>query len=186
MQNRTQLKDWIVIKEEKTLKTQLFDLYDQTLQGHNGEIRNYTVVKRRPTVSVIPITEKKEIYIVGQERYLLEKFCWEVMAGFVEEGEDILEAAKRELKEETGIEGKSWKKFAELEMSATAIKGTSHLFVVSDLTLGKATPDEGEYIILKKVPLKKALDMVLKGQFPSAVSTAAILLLDKMIEENKL
>ena len=111
----------------------------------------------------------------------LAPYCLPV-AGFIEEGEDPVTAAKRELKEETGLEGRVWQKIATLEMSATAVKGTSHIFIVKDLILGKATPDEGEYITLKKVPLKKAVDMVLNGQFVSAVSTAAILLVDTLIE----
>lgn len=180
------MKDWNVIEEKKILEADLFDIYKQKMRGKSGELREYTVVKRMPTISVIPITEDGHIYIVGQERYLLERFNWELMAGFVDKGEDVLTAAKRELKEETGLSAKVWKKIAEIEMSATAVRATSHMFVAKELEIGKPQPEEGEYITVKKVTIKKAVDMVTKGEVISAVSMAGILLVDRLLKEGKI
>ncbi len=177
---------WKITKEEKLLTTQLFDVFKQNVIGPQNYQKDYIVVKRKPTVSVIPLTEDNHIYLVGQERYLLGKFAWELMAGYVEEGEDPLTTAKRELKEETGIVAKSWKKLAQLQMSATGIRAVSHLFLARDLQLSSSDPQEGEFLTVKKVSLPLALDYVLKGKITNSVSMAGILLVDKLIRLKKI
>lgn len=168
---------WKIVSEEEILSADLFKVYSQHIVGPNSLKRTYSVVRRKSTVCVLPITDKREIILVGQERYLLNQYTWELTAGFIEEGEEPLAAAKRELKEETGIEAKKWKKLTSYEMSSTGIKATSHVFIASNLTYGEPAPEESEEIDVKKVSMKSVKKMISTGQIKSAVSVAAILLL---------
>lgn len=174
------MNHWKIDDEKEILKARVFSVYRQAVTTPDNLKKEYIVVKRRPTVSVIPYTDDGYIYLVGQERYLLGKFAWELMAGFVEEGEKPLSAAGRELKEETGIEAAHWQKLAELEMSATGIRAVSYIYLARGLKFGQASPDETEFLSLKKVTLKEAVEEVLNGKINNSVSSIGILMLDKL------
>lgn len=180
------MKVWTIKSEKEILSADLFKVYDQHLVGPDNIERIYKIVRRRPTVSVIPLTEDNEIYLVGQDRPLLEKFSWALMAGFIDEGESPEEAAQRELKEEIGLEASHWRKLAEIETAASVVKSTSHLYIASTLIEGKSNPDEGEHLTVKKVKLSEAVEDVLEGKINTAISIAGILLADKLIQTKQL
>src|SRR5699024_9915410 len=115
------------------------------------------------------------IYLVGQYRYPLEKYSWELPEGGCPEGESPLEAAKRELLEEAGVKAKHWELLMEIDMSNSITDEHCHTFLAKGLEKGQSNPEDTEELKVKKVPFEEALEMVLHGEITDAISVAAIL-----------
>ncbi len=172
--------------EKEVFKAKLFDVSEVGLKLKSGREVIHHVAKRRPTICVLPLTETNEIYLVSQYRYMLKKDSLELMAGFIDAGEDPLTAAKRELDEETGIKAKKWKELMAVDMSASVFDAVSYLFLAQDLEQGVAHPEEDEDITIIKMPLAQAVEKVITGQMTTTMSIIGILLLDKLIKEKKI
>ena len=110
----------------------------------------------------------------------------EAVAGHVNEGENLLQAAKRELKEEIGLSGSKWEKLAQIKVAGSVIKSSMSLFVVKDLEVGKPNPEEGEDIIVLKMSIHEALGKVMAGEIHISSAVIGILLLDKLRREGKI
>lgn len=176
---------WKILSQKRILDTGLFDV-DQLKIQHNDKIISHYVAKRRPAVSVFPITENFEIYLVSQYRYLLEKRTLEAMAGFMNKGESPLAAAKRELREETGLTATSWKELTKIEHAASAFRASAYLFLAKDLKQGDQEQDEDEDIMVIKLKLDDAVGKIMTGEINHAASMIGILLLDKLRREGKI
>ena len=174
------------LKEKPVLTTDLFTVNETTLTLDTGNTVVHHNIARRPTVIVFPLTPKYEIYLISQYRYLYKKKLLEVIAGFVEGGENPLTTARKELREEGGIEANQLEEFARLQLMASVVKATTHFFVARDLTVGIAHPEEDEDIELIKMPLSDAVAKVMSGEINTSSSVAGILLLDKLRKEKKL
>ncbi len=110
-----------IISSKPVLSAKLFDVNQLTIQFSNGNTAVHHIVDRHPTVCVLPLTDKYEVYFVKQYRYLLQKVTLELMAGFINEKESPLAAAKRELAEETGIQAIQWEELVTADLSASVI-----------------------------------------------------------------
>jgi 8-oxo-dGTP pyrophosphatase MutT (NUDIX family) len=126
-------------------------------------------------IAIVPIDEEGNTYLVGQYRYTIEEYSWEVVEGGGPLGEDPLESAKRELLEETGIKAKTWKKIGEMALSNSVSDEKAIMYVAKDLTFGEAEPEETEQLQVKKVPFEKVFEMTMNGKITDALSVAAIL-----------
>ncbi len=174
-----------IISQKTVLKTKLFNVKDLKIVLSTGSKKTHTIAERNSTISVFPLTDSYEIYLVSQYRYLLGKTSLEAVAGFIDKGETSLAAAKRELKEETGILANQWEELARIEMAASVFKGTAHLFLAKGLEIETARPEEGENITLVKMPLKRAVEKAMNGEINVSASIIGILLLDKLHKEKK-
>ncbi len=177
---------WKVASRKKLLKTKFFDVEEEKIILPNGTKHIYKTVVRKPVSMVIPLTENYEVYIIKQYRYLYNDYLTELVAGHVDDNESPLAAAKRELKEETGLTARHWEEIKRLEGSASVFKSRVHLFLAKDLEEGKSSPEEGEETELIKAPLKKVVEMVMNGQINTVSTMYAILLLDKLVKEKRL
>jgi 8-oxo-dGTP pyrophosphatase MutT (NUDIX family) len=152
---------WITVKEDQIIHP-------------DGKEGIYSVVERPDTVYIVAMTDRQEIYILGQYRYATQKFFWEVPGGGTEGG-DPLEAAKRELKEETGLEAKKWTKVGTNYILNGLLTDPAHIFLAQDLIQTEDHRKEEEGILeVKKVPLKTLLKMIESDQFQDAQSVAAV------------
>jgi len=129
-------------------------------------------------VGVIPIDDNNNTWIVGQYRYTLDQYSWEIPEGGCSIGEEPLAAIKRELKEETGLTAMSWEQILTIHTSNSVTDEVAYLFVARDLEMGIAQPEETEELVVRKLPFSKLVDMVHKGGVTDAMSVAAILKLD--------
>jgi 8-oxo-dGTP pyrophosphatase MutT (NUDIX family) len=123
---------------------------------------------------VVAIDADDRTVLVGQHRYTLDAYSWEIPEGGVPAGESALDGAKRELREETGIEAGSWRELCRMDLSNSITDERAVLFVATDLTLGEATPDPTEALDIRWVPFDEALAMTLDGRITDAMSVAAI------------
>ncbi|OGH18035.1 MAG: hypothetical protein A3F31_03810 [Candidatus Levybacteria bacterium RIFCSPHIGHO2_12_FULL_38_12] len=180
------MKKISIQSDKPVLQAKLFTVSEIKLSLPEGTKYSHIVARRYPTVCVFPITNVYEIYLVSQYRYLLEKETLESVAGFIDKGETTIEAAQRELKEETGIEALQFEEIARLDLSGSVFKAIVHLFLAKGLEFGKAQPEEDECIQLVKIPLTEAVKKVISGEISDASTVSGILLLETLRRQKNL
>jgi 8-oxo-dGTP pyrophosphatase MutT (NUDIX family) len=126
-------------------------------------------------IGVIAIDAEENTYLVGQYRFPLDRYSWEIPEGGCPEGTDWLTAAKRELKEETGFEARSWKEILRMDVSNSVSDEFAVVYVAQDLIAGEAEPEDTEQLSVQKMPFTQALEWVMEGKITDSISVAAIL-----------
>ncbi len=173
------------ILSSKTIhKAKLFSIKKLEVEVKPGVIHTHEVVQRNDTISVFPVTADNEVYLVSQYRYNFDKVTLEAMSGFVDPGETPLAAAKRELKEETGIVAREWKNFNNYHLAASVISTTNHLFLAWDLAQGIAQPMEDEEIEVVKLPLHQAIEKIMTGHINHSSTMIGLLMLEKILNKD--
>jgi 8-oxo-dGTP pyrophosphatase MutT (NUDIX family) len=153
---------WIQVREDRVIRP-------------DGEPGIYGVVHyKNIAVGVLPI-EEDHIYLVGQYRYPLQSYSWEIPEGGCPEGEEPLLAARRELKEETGLEARRWRRLGEAYLSNSVADEYAVWFVATGLVPGDWCPEGAERLSVRRVPLREALTMALDGEITDALSLLAIM-----------
>lgn len=148
---------------------------DQVINPGGGENTYGHVHFKKNAVAIVPIDDDGNTWIVGQDRYTLGEYSWEVPMGASEEGEDPLETAHRELKEETGLSARSMTRLMRLHTSNSVTDETGFVFVARDLQAGDTHFDEMEVLDVRKLPLEDVVTMICRGEMTDAISVAAIL-----------
>lgn len=126
-------------------------------------------------IGVIPVDENGNTWLVGQYRYPLDQFSWEIPEGGGALNIDPLSSAKRELQEETGISANEWSNIQQIHTSNSVSDEFGIIFLAKQLQYGKAQPDDNEELTVKKLPLQEALRMVIDGEITDSLSVAGIL-----------
>jgi 8-oxo-dGTP pyrophosphatase MutT (NUDIX family) len=130
---------------------------------------------RNIAVGVVPIDDDGNTWLVGQYRYPLDQYSWEIPEGGCPIGEQELEAAKRELKEETGLKAENWEELLRIHTSNSVSDERGVVFLAKNLTQGETDFEETEDLKIKKLPLSKAIQMVMDGEITDSISMAALL-----------
>ncbi|MCX6332201.1 MAG: NUDIX hydrolase [Bacteroidetes bacterium] len=126
-------------------------------------------------IGVIALDEQGNTYLVGQHRFVLDSYSWEITEGGCPEGTDYLETAKRELKEETGFEAKQWTEILRLHVSNSVSDEFAVVYVAQQLIAGESAPEDTEKLAIKKLPFAEAVQWVMEGKITDSISVAAIL-----------
>ncbi|QPH38470.1 NUDIX domain-containing protein [Pedobacter endophyticus] len=137
-------------------------------------------------LGILPLDEDYNTWLVGQYRYPLKAYSWEIPEGGGPFTEAPLESAKRELLEETGMSAKHWKEIQRLHLSNSVTDEHAIIYVATDLIQGIAMPEETEELVVKKIPFDAAYQMVLNGEITDSMSVAAILKAKLMILNGEL
>jgi len=172
-----------IISSKSVFKAKLFEVDELSIKYPTGRAVTHHLVKRDPTVVVFPITPKGEVYLVKQYRYMLKKITLEALAGFIDEGETPLQAAKRETKEEAGIQAGSWEEMIRMDMAGSVVDAPVHMFLAQDLEIGESAPEEDEDIEVVKMSLKEALQNVFSGEITTSATIAGLLMLEKLLKK---
>lgn len=140
----------------------------------------YGVVSyRHRAVGILPIDDEGYTWLVGQYRFPLRRYSWEIPEGGCPEGESTLAAAQRELREETGLCAANWVILGEADLSNSVSDESAILYLATGLTLKAPEPEGTEVLALQRLPFAVALQMALDGRITDAMSVVAILLYDK-------
>ena len=133
-------------------------------------------------LGIIPLDEDQNTWLVGQYRYTLDEYSWEIPMGGGSLDIPILESAKRELKEETGLSANKWTEICRIHTSNSVTDETGIAFLAQELTEGETEFEETEDLKVRKLPFKEAVAMCDKGEITDSLSVAAIYRLDRMLK----
>jgi len=139
-------------------------------ENHYGHVRFKNVA-----VAIIALDEHSNTWLVGQDRYTLGEYSWELPMGGAPLEEPPLNAAQRELAEETGIRATNWKELIRLHPSNSITDELGIAYVATDLSFGETEFEESEDLAIRKLPMADAIQMVLDGEITDAISAAALL-----------
>ncbi len=164
---------WIRVREDRVVRP-------------DGQPGIYGVVETRGATGVLALTEEMEVWLVGQYRYPMEAYSWEIIEGGTDPGETPLAAIQRELREEAGLEAERWAPLGgELHLSNCHSSERGWLFAAAGLRHVPAAPDGTEVLALRRVPFPEAVRMVMDGEIRDAMSIIAILTADRLLREGK-
>jgi 8-oxo-dGTP pyrophosphatase MutT (NUDIX family) len=131
---------------------------------------------KNKAIGIVALDKNDYTWLVGQYRYTLNEYSWEIPEGGGPLGRPLLESAKRELKEETGLTAKNWHLLMRLHTSNSVTDEEAFIFLAEDLEEGKNELEDTEAdLVVRKMPFKTAVDWVMNGEITDSLSVAAIL-----------
>ena len=137
-------------------------------------------------MGIIPLDEDMNTYLVGQYRFVLNQYSWEIPEGGGAFGVDPLESAKRELLEETGLKASRWTEIQRMHLSNSVTDELSIIYLAQDLQQFESEPEDTEQLMIKKVSFDEIYRMVCDGEITDSVTVAAVLKIRLMRLEGKI
>ena len=129
---------------------------------------------RNHAVAIVALDEEDRVALVGQWRYTLDAYSWELPEGGVPPDESALDGARRELREETGLVASEWREIARIAVSNSVTDELGTIFLATGLVQGKSAPDETEQLAVRWLPFDVALAMIDAGRITDLLSVAAL------------
>jgi 8-oxo-dGTP pyrophosphatase MutT (NUDIX family) len=145
-----------------------------------------TVHFKNLAIGIIPVDADLHTYLVGQYRFPIEEYSWEIPEGGGVLGVDPRASAERELREETGLIAKRWQKLVECDLSNSVSDERAIAFLAWDLIAGAASPEPTEELMVRRLPLAEAFKMVEAGEIRDALSVVALQAVQLLHVENRL
>ena len=134
---------------------------ERVINPRGGESEYGRIHFKHVAMGIIPLNNDLNTYLVDQWRYPLNAYSWEIPMGGGHLDEDALGSAKRELVEETGITAACWERLSKVHLSNWVSDEVGYIYLAKELTFGATQFDESEDLKIKKLPLKKAVEMCL-------------------------
>jgi len=137
-------------------------------------------------IGVLPVDEEGNVILVGQYRFPLDAYSWEIPEGGGPAGTPILESAQRELREECGMAAEHWIEIVGMDLSNSVSDERGTAFLAWGLSHGTAEPEDSEQLEVRRVPFREALERVKRGEIRDSLSVAAILRVALMAAQGEL
>lgn len=167
---------WTILSEEKKYSNRWIEVTEFDVLNPSGNKGIYGVVHfKNHAIGILPLDENLNTYLVGQYRFPLNEYSWEIPEGGCPLDEEEIEGAQRELLEETGLKAKHWQLILQMHLSNSVCDEKATIYVATGLSQHEAIPEETEQLVIKKLPFDEVYDMVKRGEITDAMSVAAIL-----------
>jgi len=178
---------WQIISEKPVYSNPWITLTEYDVINPSGGKGIYGKVHfKNLAIGIVPLDDEMNLWIVGQYRFTLNQYSWEIPEGGGLIGIEPVESAKRELIEETGLVAGKWTEILRMHLSNSITDEYSIIFLAQQLQMKKAMPEETEKLMVKKIPLTEAYTMVEQGIITDAMSVAAIQKIKLMINDGLL
>ena len=176
MTNTPEKNPWKMLSDKIVYDNPWIELHHQDVLNPHGKPGIYGLVHfKNLAIGIIPLDENNNTWIVGQFRYPLKQYSWEIPEGGGKMDVDPIESGKRELLEECGIIAKSWEKLIEIHLSNSATDEFAIIYVARDLSFTESEPEETEELKIKKIPFEDLFQMVMNNEITDAMTVAAVL-----------
>ena len=166
---------WTIISEKKVYNNKWINVTEYAVVNPSGGEGIYGKVHfKNLAVGIVALDDHEQLWLVGQYRFTLNQFSWEIPEGGAPVGTDPLESAKRELKEETGVYATDWKHLLSMHLSNSVSDELAIVYLATGLKEGEAAPEDTEDLYTRQVSLEEAWQMVENGIITDSMSVAAI------------
>jgi len=178
---------WTTVNTELKFETPWISVSKHDVLNPAGKPGLYGLVHfKNLAIGILALDEQLNTWLVGQWRYPLNAYSWEIPEGGGPLDENPLISAQRELKEETGLIAKDYKELCRLHTSNSATDEYAIIYLAKNLVQGEAEPEESEDLVVKKLPFEDALQMVMRGEITDSLSMAAILKTKILLDRGEL
>lgn len=174
--NTNEHNSWTTLGSELKYETPWISVTEYDVLNPAGKPGIYGVVSfKNIAIGILPIDAEGNTWLVGQWRYPLKQYSWEIPEGGGPLGIDPLLSAKRELKEETGLIAKNYRELCRMHTSNSVCDEHCIIYLATDLEQSQSEPEESEDLIIKKIPFEEAYQWVMEGKITDSLSMVAIL-----------
>jgi ADP-ribose pyrophosphatase len=175
---------WTIKETTSPYKDNFIEVFVDQVIKPDGKPGTYATVRMKKGVAVLPVTKDGKVYLTSQFRYAIGRDSIEVVSGGMDGEEPPIEAAKREAKEELGIEAEDWIDMGFFAIETSIVQAPVYLFMVKGLEFSETDPDNTEDIKRMKITLDEALQMVMNNEIIHGPSCVLILKAHKYLHEN--
>jgi ADP-ribose pyrophosphatase len=181
------ISPWKIVGSKEAYDNNWIGVTEYDVINPSGGKGIYGVVNfKNYAIAILPLDENNNTWIVGQFRFPMNEYSWEVPEGGGPKTETPLESAKRELEEETGFQAAEWTLIQELHLSNSATDEVGYIFVAKKLSPGKAMPDETEKLALRKLPFEELYNMVMNNEIKDALTINTVLKAKLLMQQGKI
>jgi ADP-ribose pyrophosphatase len=182
--NHKEKNSWTSLKSELKFETPWISVTKHDVLNPAGKPGIYGVVHfKNIAIGILPLDKEYNTWLVGQWRFPLEQYSWEIPEGGGPHGIDPLVSAKRELKEETGLVASKYTELGNLHTSNSVCDEYGVLYLAQELEETESEPEESEDLQIKKLPFAEAYQMVMDGRITDSLSMIAILKTKLLIDK---
>lgn len=179
--------DWSVRGFERVHDNPWFAVEDYDVVAPTGHPARYYVLRyKNVAVGVLPLHEDGTVTMIGQRRFPHGSYSWELPEGGSPHAEDSLEGAKRELREEAGLEARDWRLILTMQLSNASSDEVALGYLATGFTPAPKSPDATEQLAIARVPFREALVAAASGKIRDSISVAMLLRLYHMAHEGEL
>ena len=178
---------WKITSEKEIYDNPWINITEYQVINPSGNPGIYGKVHyKNLAIGILPLDDDLNTYLVGQYRFVLGQYSWEMPEGGGYLDADPLESAKRELLEETGLKAREWTEIQRLHLSNSVSDELSILYLAQGLEQFDAEPEDTEQLMVHKVPLEEVYRMVCDGEITDAMTVAAVLKVRLMLTEGRI
>jgi 8-oxo-dGTP pyrophosphatase MutT (NUDIX family) len=175
---------WQTLNEKTAYENPWISVSHREVINPSGGPGIYGVVHfKNVAIGIVPLDEEQNTWLVGQYRYTLGQYSWEIPEGGGPLGIDLLASAQRELIEETGITAQKWSPLLEMHLSNSVTDEYAVAYLAEGLSFGESHPEETEQLHVRKLPFQEVVEMVLRGDITDSLSMVAILKVNEMLRK---
>lgn len=179
---REDINPWTITAGEKKYSNKWIEVTEYDVINPSGGKGIYGKIHfKNLAIGVLVLDQDLNTYMVGQYRFPLDQYSWEIPEGGGSMDVDPLESAKRELIEETGLVAHEWNLILNMHLSNSVSDEYAYIFLARQLEQFSATPEETEQLVVKKIPFEEVWQMVETGKITDSMTVAAILKVKLMI-----
>jgi ADP-ribose pyrophosphatase len=182
-----EINPWTTIRSEEIYENNWIKLTEHQVLNPSGGPGIYGEIHFKSlAIGILPLDDTGNTWLVGQYRFPLKAYSWEIPAGGGAFDTAAVESAQRELVEETGFTADQWTELLRMHLSNSVSDELAIIYLARGLKAGPSEPEETEQLVIRKLPFQEAFEMVMKGEITDSLSVAAILKLQILIQNGKL